>query len=513
MPQTRRGLNLVLLASAVSRGLGLAQSVLLGSLLSREEFGVYATAIGVQMFTGALRGGGAWMVLGSISPDDFRTQGRSVFTVGLSIGLLGAALTLGAALPVAEAYRIEGLALVLAILGVQLVAAPFQQFAQMRVSADLGFSRLSMVLLSSSILRFATAIWTAWRGYGAVALVLPQLFATVIEAVLCARVGGMDWGFFKPDLRAWFPTLRRMLPVIPIAVLNSVNLQADYFIGSLFLSTGALGLYSFAYSIASQPYLLLTVALQRVLVPASARAMAKPAARDDYLASMATTVFFAVPAACIALAIVFPLADRLVWGGKWSDASSLVAVLCIGLSGPVAVGILVTPLLAERKYRAVLVSELVRAASVVSGALFGIFGLASIPLLDGNPSAEAIRLAVGVSSITTLTSVLTAIWLLHAAGLRTRPLLEALTVGPVTCLLAGYGAWSVSESLDRSFPVLDSRFGSLVNLIVTGILYALMLLCALQLVPALRAAYVNVAEPGLAGLKRFAQRLNLPIGD
>ena len=513
MPQVRRGLNLVLLASALGRGLGLAQSVMLGSLLSREDFGVYATAIGVQMFTGALRGGGAWMVLGSIRPEDFRTQGRSVFTVGLSVGLLGAALTLGAALPVAEAYRIEGLALVMTILGVQLAAAPFQQFAQMRVSADLGFSRLSVALLLSSILRFVTAIWTAWRGFGAVALVLPQLLATIFEAVLCARIGGMDLGYFRPDLRNALPSLRRMLPVIPIAVLNSVNLQADYFIGSLFLSTGALGLYSFAYSIASQPYLLLTVALQRVLVPASARAMEKPTGRDGYLGSMATTVFFVVPAACIALAIIFPLADRLVWGGKWSDASSLVAVLCIGLSGPVAVGILVTPLLAERKYRAVLVAELVRAASVVGGALVGTFGLTSLGVIEGNPSDEAVRLAVGVSAITTLTSVLTAVWLLHAAGLRTRPLLEALIIGPVICLMAGYGAWSVSESLDRSFPILESRAGSLVNLVATGILYLLMLLCALQLVPALRSAYVNVAEPGLEGLKRFAQRLHLPVGD
>jgi hypothetical protein len=323
----------------------------------------------------------------------------------------------------------------------------------------------------------------------------------------------MDLGYFRPDLRNALPSLRRMLPVIPIAVLNSVNLQADYFIGSLFLSTGALGLYSFAYSIASQPYLLLTVALQRVLVPASARAMEKPTSRDGYLGSMATTVFFVVPAACIALAIIFPLADRLVWGGKWSDASSLVAVLCIGLSGPVAVGILVTPLLAERKYRAVLVAELLRAASVVGGALVGTFGLTSLGVIEGNPSDEAVRLAVGVSAITTLTSVLTAVWLLHAAGLRTRPLLEALIIGPVICLMAGYGAWSVSESLDRSFPILESRAGSLVNLVATGILYLLMLLCALQLVPALRSAYVNVAEPGLEGLKRFAQRLNLPVGD
>jgi hypothetical protein len=49
--------------------------------------------------------------------------------------------------------------------------------------------------------------------------------------------------------------------------------------------------------------------------------------------------------------------------------------------------------------------------------------------------------------------------------------------------------------------------------IVTLVLYSLILIGALQLLPSLRAAYVNLAEPGLEGLKRFAQRLHLPVGD
>jgi len=45
------------------------------------------------------------------------------------------------------------------------------------------------------------------------------------------------------------------------------------------------------------------------------------------------------------------------------------------------------------------------------------------------------------------------------------------------------------------------------------VLYAIILIGALQLIPPLRAAYVNVAEPGLKGLKRVAQRIHLPFGD
>jgi hypothetical protein len=64
-----------------------------------------------------------------------------------------------------------------------------------------------------------------------------------------------------------------------------------------------------------------------------------------------------------------------------------------------------------------------------------------------------------------------------------------------------------------SFDSLGSRGGAAVVATVTLVLYALILIGTLQLLPSLRAAYVNVAEPGLEGLKRFAQRLHLPVGD
>lgn len=82
----RRGLSLLTIASVFGRFLAVLQSVVIGFLLSPEDYGAYAVALGVLMFTGLFRAGGVWMVLGSIPSDEFRERAPPVFWVGILVG-------------------------------------------------------------------------------------------------------------------------------------------------------------------------------------------------------------------------------------------------------------------------------------------------------------------------------------------------------------------------------------------------------------------------------------------
>jgi O-antigen/teichoic acid export membrane protein len=500
------------MASALGRMLALVQSVVLGYLLTASDYGAFAVASGALMFTGLFRSGGIWMVLGSISEDEYRSRGPAVFWVGLFIGTFSLIVTIATIGIGGIQNAVPGASLVLLVLAFQYTVLPIQQFAQMRLGGTRGYGTLSITLLICGVGKLALAISAAEFGFGPLALVVPPVLGTLIEGLLCLRAAKMDRSYFRFEPAAIWKAFLAHLPVLPIAALNSVNTQGDYFIGSLFLTSASLGLYTFAYQIASQPYLVLTMALQRVLVPRSASSLTS-AQHNDYLASMATTVFFAVPAVCIGLGISFPLIERVVWGGRWAQASDLVTILSVGLSGPLALAILITPLLAARRYSIVLVSESIRAASVLCGGALGALVLADVPWLQGDPLAETKGLALGVCLVTTISSVGTGVWLLTAAGLRLRPMIQSLLVGPIACTLAGYGSWSIANSLVLSFDSLSSRRGAALVAIIELLIYSLILLGALQLLPPLRAAYINVAEPGLGGLKRFAQRLHLPVGD
>lgn len=507
----RRGLSLLTIASVLGRLLAVLQSVAIGFLLTPEDYGAFAVALGVLMFTGLFRAGGVWMVLGSIPTEEFRDRAPPIFWVGVFIGGIACVVTTVTSLT-GTVSQTPGSQLALLVLGFQFALLPLQQIAQMKLGGEHGYGPIAWTVMTCSVLKFVVSITAAWMGFGPLALALPQVIGTVIEAIFYARAARLDRGYFRFRFPEFRRALLNQLPVLPIAALSSINTQGDYFIGSLFLSTASLGLYSFAYQIASQPYMVLTMGLQRVLVPRSAAALTT-SERSEYLSGMATTVFFAVPAVCIGLGISFPSIERVVWGGRWESATELVTILCVGLSGPLALAILVTPLLAVRRYSIVLVTEAIRAVSVLGGGALGSMVLAKSSWVAADPLSEAKGLALGVCLVTTVSSIGTGTWLLAAAGLRLRPMAESLLVGPAACALAGYGSWSVAHSLVRSFDSLGSRGGAAVVATITLVLYALILIGALQLLPSLRAAYVNVAEPGLEGLKRFAQRLHLPVGD
>lgn len=508
----RQGLSLLTFASVLGRVLAVLQSVVIGFLLSPEDYGAFAVALGVLMFTCLFRAGGIWMVLGSIPSEEFKQRAPAVFWVGMIIGGLGCLVTAIAAMPGMGVKEVPGSSLALVVLGTQFALLPIQQMAQMKLGGEHGYGTIAGTVLTSSIAKFAVSIGAAWFGFGPLALAVPQTLGTLIEALFYGRAAGLDRSYFRFNPAEVWSALRCQLVVLPIAALNSINTQGDYFIGSLFLTTASLGLYSFAYQIASQPYMVLTMALQRVLVPRSAASQSSEH-HSEFLGSMATTVFFAVPAICIGLGITFPAIERVVWGGRWAASSELVTILSIGLSGPLALAILITPLLAARRYSAVLATEGIRGISVLCGGALGAMVIAKSSWLAGDPLADAKGLALGVCLLTTISSIGTGIWLLSAAGLRLRPLTESLLVGPAACVLAGYGSANVASSLLVSFDSLDSRGGAAVIAVITLILYVVILIGALQVLPSLRSAYANLAEPGIAGLKRFAQRINMPIGD
>ncbi|MEY4103195.1 MAG: hypothetical protein RL461_397 [Planctomycetota bacterium] len=495
--QLRNGLSLVVIASIGGRLASFVQQAVLAGVLIDRDYGVVAAALGIFSITAILRNGGGWMALGPLRSDEFEREGPPVFWACLSVCIVGATVSLLAAPAAAARFENAEVAWVIVVYSAQLLVSGFEQYSRAKVRSDLDLKRLSMLLSASSLLQCGLAIGLALSGTGAFALALPMLAGTAFDAIVCQRLSGLTRAAYRfrwTEVRGAF---RRLVPVFVLSALTSINLGIDYLIASRYLSTEALGLYSFAFRISSQPYMLLTMSLQRILVSASAHVSVDRVQRERWLAGMASTVFFAVPAVCTAIAIAFPWADRFIWNGKWESTHTLVAILCLGLSGPVAVGILITPLIAERRYSVVLIAEAVRSVSVVLGAYVGILFIADVGLVSREAQAMATAIALGVSACTTLSSCGVALWLLHASGLRVSRVLEAILIGPLVCFLSGYGAQSVGVSLGQSFDVFDGRWGAMGAGAITTVVYGLSLLLALQLLPALHDPYQNIAQPML----------------
>jgi len=501
--QLRTDLNFIVLASISGRLASFAQQIVLASVLVDEDYGIAAAALGVFSLTAVLRNGGGWMALGSLRSEEFETQGGPTFWACLFVCMLGAIITLISAPVASQHYANDAVGWVMVIYAAQLLASGFEQYSRAKIRAAMRLRALSILLSASSLVQCGASIGLAFGGAGVLALALPMLIGTVLDAVVCQSIAGLGPGAYRFRMSEVVSAFRALVPIFVLSVLTSINLGMDYLIASNLLGTAALGIYAFAYKIASQPYILLTMSLQRVLVSASLIASDHWQVRNRWLSGMATTVFFAVPAVCTAVALVFPWLENMIWNGKWQDANFLVVTLSLGLSGPVALGILVTPMLAERRYMVVLVTEGVRSASVIAGAFLGLLVIARLPVLGVGDLARARGMAIGVSLVTTVSSIGTALWLLRSAGLRVRSLFEALLSGPIVCFLAGFGAYNIGISLERSFELFSGRLGSLGIVSIVILMYALTLLLALQVLPSLHAPYRNILGSAVNLLQRW----------
>lgn len=505
----RTDLNLIVLASIAGRAASFVQQVILATVLVDEDYGIAAAALGVFSLTAVLRNGGGWMALGSLKSEQFETEGAPTFWACLLVSVFGAAVTLIAAPAASEHFANDAVGWVMVIYASQLLVSGFEQYSRAKIRAAMRLRTLSILLSASSLLQCGISIGLAFGGAGVYALAVPMLVGSVLDAVVCQSIAGFGPGAYRLRMGEVVVAFRSLVPVFVLSVLTSINLGMDYLIASNLLGTAALGIYAFGYKIASQPYMLLTMSLQRVLVSASLIAFDDREVRERWLSGMATTVFFIVPAVCTALAVAFPWIETVIWNGKWQDATFVVVTLSVGLSGPVALGILVTPMLAERRYKVVLLTEGVRSVSVIAGAFLGLLVIARLSVLGEGDLSRARGMAVGVSLVTTVSSIGTALWLLRSAGLRVRSLFEALLSGPLACLLGGIGAYNIGISLERSFELFSGRLGALVVGFIVILVYTMTLLLALQLLPSLHAPYRNISDPVIKMLRRW----NLPSGD
>lgn len=165
-----------------------------------------------------------------------------------------------------------------------------------------------------------------------------QLVAVIFgaEALLLLYLGYCCAKRFAINLDTWRAWLRRHLQFGAKGFLSGsmseLNSRVDVVILGIFASDGAVGVYSFAATVAeglSQLPIVLRNNLNPLLTQAFARGdlgglrdMTAKARRGTYLA-MAGILAIAV--------IVFPLFVSLVVGGDFSEAAILFAILCAGL--------------------------------------------------------------------------------------------------------------------------------------------------------------------------------------
>lgn len=315
---------------AVGKGASLIAQLILGWLLSKEDFALYAIAISWSTIVMALRNGGSQRLLIQKG-----TQYADLAVMYLKFALLfnvgGFAILMAAAPILSGLYDSHALQVMVWILGLSLPLSTAAMMFQAKLSADLEFAKVSRLIILSSLARHGSMVVFAWLGLGPLSFVLPLCVVALVETAL-----GWYWAKCWPPSRSLtWPAIRGIFQdsrwVMITALASALTINGDYLAISLLQSKELLGVYFFGYQLSLALVALVTSSLDTVMMPTFSALGGEPSRQTELFMRGIRLLAVASTFACFALALAAPALIHGLWAGKWDEAIPVVQILSLAM--------------------------------------------------------------------------------------------------------------------------------------------------------------------------------------
>jgi O-antigen/teichoic acid export membrane protein len=323
--QVKRGFLWLGSATLAARVLDLTATVVIVSVLTKEQMGLAALPMSACAILESLSGIGIGSALVQ-AKDLSAKEESSLFWLTSAIGV-GLGLVLLALAPVlALTYGEAELGPLVAVSSLKLVLVGMGVVPQHLLSKRLEFRELGTVQTLSSLGEGLVKITLAFAGAGAWALVLSNvargLVLLLTLRVLCS---------FRPQRHFSFQETVRFsrfgLQVAGSGALFSLYKNADYFLVGKLLDIEALGLYRVAFDVAMQPTDTIIAVVGRVGFPVYSRLSNDLSALRATFASNTRSMFLMVAPLATLIFMAAPQLFGLIGGGRWLGAVPAVQIL------------------------------------------------------------------------------------------------------------------------------------------------------------------------------------------
>lgn len=324
------GMIWMLLSTLVGRFASLAAQIVLGWVLTKEDFGIYAIALSVSGILAAFRDGSLGQLLIQRGPEYQRWRGP-VFWMALLYNLLIAAALVVLAPIAARIYHIHLLRLMIWIIAASILLNTPALVSQAKLAVDLRFRAIANIVAGSTIIRMALTVLLALTGFGPLCFVAPLLAMAVFEDIAGYAVTRDAPWRAPPCLKTWPSLFVTGKWTIAGTVATFIIVSGDYLTVSWLKPAAVLGVYFFAYQLSSQAHALVLGNMQGVLLPSLVTLGDEPKRqRSAFLRSLNSAAVVVFPAT-IWLAIAAGPLEMLIWRGRWAAAVPVIAILSLTL--------------------------------------------------------------------------------------------------------------------------------------------------------------------------------------
>jgi PST family polysaccharide transporter len=421
--QVGAGMICMVVSALANRGVALVTQAILGVLLTRADFGVFAIATAASSVAMTFRDGGLRFVLVQRGPSEYARLSGPVFWMSFAFNA-ATELLIGAAAPVvAGIYDDERLRVMLLLIAATVPIGTIRALCETRLRVDLRFGVIAAVATWSAVVRYGVTVAAAFAGAGPLSLVYGLLAATVLETVaLYVAAPERPWtGCPRTDL--WASLLREGMWSMVQGLAVSTIYFGMYASMGLFVSKDLVGVYSWAFAILMQSGHLLASQFESVLLPSIVRLQHDVARRRAaVLRSLHAMAVSCLPLS-LYIGVIYAPVEALLWREKW--IATVPCVWIMALTYPLFILYLLprTVLMSAGEFRRVALLMLVMGAGMTASA-----GVSA--WLGGTP--------VWITAGTGLYSVAAAAWMMKA-GLRAERISAAeilSSVVPVATVLS-----------------------------------------------------------------------------
>jgi O-antigen/teichoic acid export membrane protein len=373
--------------------LTLAYNAVLARLLSPHEFGLVALAHVVAGFLQVFKDAG--LSTATIQREDItHAQVSNLFWLNLAVG--GAAMfSLVAMAPViAWFFDQPDLVWITAALSVAFVLDALVVQHVALLNRQMRFTMVSAIEIGCVAAGFMVGVVTAFNGGGYWSLIVATLSTAALRVAAVWALSG--WRPQRLTMRSGTrPLIRFGADLTLVGIVYTFVRGVDSVLVGRYLGSDAVGLYSRATALITQPLGRLILPIYSVIVPALSRLQMEP---DRYRRAFLQVYEGLAIAALLFAGLLFPLASplvRVILGQQWDAAVPILAALtplivCFPLT--TAASWLLT---SQGRGRELLLSGAVGATIMVGAFVIGLqYGVAGVAIAN---SASSLLVAVPLS--------------------------------------------------------------------------------------------------------------------
>jgi len=295
-------------------------------LLHPEDYGLFGMAI---VFVTAAQviaefGIGSTIVaMQKLSKED-ESQLHSVSTL---FGFSAFIVALAAAYPISQFFREPRVVALVFALGVPLFINSVMTVPLALATKKLDYPTMAISDLLRTLMGAFISLAFAFAGAGVWALVIAQI-AAAISATLFLLVR-VPTSFSFPQISRIIVPLKYSREILVERIAWMFYSSMPAIIGGRLLGADGLGVYVFAFTIASMPGEKLVNIITSVATPLLARAQSDASQLRSLLAKLVEGIAIVTWPLLVGLALVSSLLIEVVFGERWSNADTSIKILSI----------------------------------------------------------------------------------------------------------------------------------------------------------------------------------------